>query len=311
LSAHGGDGPEIAIVIPAYRAAATIGRCVAGLRSQTGAPRCELVLVDSSPDESTAEAVASANPSGSGAVDLRIVRSVRRLFPGVARNAGAEVTRAPWLLFLDADCIASPDLLARAARARSLGAVAVGGSIARAGPFAVSARVRHLLEFKESLPGVPAGPTWKLPSACLLIERSAFERHGRFPETRASEDWLLNWRMWQAGCPMRFEPTLRVAHLTPAGWREQARYARLLGFWSGRARRVGGLPGQAVVRWPPLALGLPVARTLRALAWTARYAPGEFGFLLAAWPAYLAVCSIWALGFYAGVRAGDDSARLG
>jgi GT2 family glycosyltransferase len=302
LNGSSARDPEIAVVVPAYRATTTIGRCLAALGAQRDAPSFEVVVVDSSPDDATAAAVRAAGTAMSDSLRLRLERSSSRLYPGEARNRGVASTRAPWLLFLDADCIAAPDLLAHAGRTRELGAVAVGGSIALGGPRAASARVRHLLEFKESLPGVPARATWMLPSACLLVERAALERFGGFPDTRASEDWLLDWRMWQAGCPMRFDPRLRVEHLTPAGWGGLARYLRVLGLASGRARRRGGLPGQSVVRFPLLAFGLPFARTARALAWTARHAPEDFRFLLLAWPAYLVMAGIWAGAFYAGVR---------
>jgi hypothetical protein len=106
---------------------------------------------------------------------------------------------------------------------------------------------------------------------------------------------------------MRFEPSLRVGHLTAPGWRALARYLRVLGRASGAARAAGGLPGQALVRWPVLAFGLPLARTLRALVWCARYAPSEFAFLAIAWPAYLAMASVWAVGFHAGVREARNS----
>jgi glycosyltransferase involved in cell wall biosynthesis len=304
------DAPEISVVVPAYRAEATIGGCIAALRRQVGTPRFEVVVVDSSPDDATAAAVAAALARDAGPPPLRLERSSQRLFPGTARNRGAALARAPWLLFLDADCLAAPDLVQSAARARSSGAVAIGGAIARGGSGAVSARLRHLLEFKESLPGVPARATWTLPSACLLVERSAFERHGRFPDTRASEDWLLDWRMWQAGCAMRFDPRMRVEHLTAAGWRPLVRYLRVLGFASGAARRAARLPGQSVVRWPVLAAGLPLARTLRALVWCARYSRRDFAFLLLAWPAYLALAAVWAAGFHAGVRGASREPAL-
>jgi len=138
------------------------------------------------------------------------------------------------------------------------------------------------------------------------MRREVFARYGGFPESRASEDWLLDWRMWQAGEDLRFDPALRVVHRTRPGWAALWRYSRLLGFHSGAARRRGGLPGQLLVRWPVLApLLLPPGRTLRAFLWCARNAPQEIPFLVLFWPAYLAVAGVWALGFRAGVREPD------
>ena len=302
--------PVLSVVVPAYEAQGTIGACLDALAAQSDAPPFEVVVVDSSPDDATVACVAERtlrHPT----LALRCEHLAVRAFPGVARNAGVRLSRADLLLFVDADCVPASDLVAAAVRALRGGAGAVAGSIALVDPAAPSARLRHLLEFKESLPSCPARRTWMLPSACLAMRRDVFVRHGGFPETRASEDWQLDWRMWQAGEDLRFDPSLRVAHRTPAGWGALWRYSRLLGFHSGAGRRRGGLPGQLFVRHPFLApLLLPPGRTARAFAWCARYARGELPFLALYWPAYLAMASVWAVGFAAGVRSGEGTDQL-
>jgi len=304
----GDAAPLVSVIVPAYAAERTIGACIASLVEQRQAPPFEVLVVDSSPDGATEAAVRAAASHEARAGHLAYHRLPRRAHPGVARNEGARRARGALLLFVDADCVAAPDLVAAAAAVLEAGASAVSGAIALARPAPASARLRHLLEFKESLPSCPPRRTWMLPSACLAIRRDVLERHGGFPATRASEDWLLDWRMWQAGEDLRFDPRLRVEHATPAGWRSLWRYSRLLGFHSGVARSRGGLPGQAMVRWPALIpLLLPVGRTLRAFAWCARHAPGELPFLAAFWPAYLAMASVWARGFRDGVRSAADA----
>ena len=305
-----GTVPVLSIVIPAHEAQGTIGDCLDALAAQHGAPPFEVIVVDSSPGDAAVAYVAERarrHPS----LALRCEHLAARAFPGVARNAGVRLARADLLLFVDADCVPASDLVAAAVRALTGGGSAVAGSIALVDPAAPSARLRHLLEFKESLPSCPARRTWMLPSACLAMRRDVFVRHGGFPETRASEAWQLDWRMWQAGEDLRFDPSLRVAHRTPAGWGALWRYSRLLGFHSGAGRRRGGLPGQLFVRHPFLApLLLPPGRTARAFAWCARYARGELPFLALYWPAYLAMASVWAVGFAAGVRSGEGTDQL-
>jgi cellulose synthase/poly-beta-1,6-N-acetylglucosamine synthase-like glycosyltransferase len=308
----GGDGsypragsrepPEISVVIPAYRAEQTIDVCLASLEGQHAPPRFEVIVVDSSPDEETARAARAHGRQAGGALDLTVVHLGARAYAGPARNLGADRARASRLLFLDADCRADADLLRGAVDSLAQDPGVAGAAIAQGGPRAVSARVRHLLEFKEALPGVPPRRTWQLPSACLACDRAVFARHGGFPSERAAEDWRLNWRMWRAGESLRFDPRLKVAHFTPSGWRALARYCAILGRASGAARKEEGLPGQAVVRWPLLAFALPFGRTFRALVWCARHDRRELGFLLFAWPAYLVMCGVWAAGFYRGVR---------
>lgn len=301
-----GGVPAISVVVPAYRAEGTIAACLDALLAQTGAPAFEVIVVDSSPDDATRTTVRERALRHAG-ISVRCEHLPARAFPGVARNAGSRLARGDLLLFVDADCVPAPDLVAAAVRALGSGASAVSGAIALASDARPSARVRHLLEFKESLPSCPPRRTWMLPSACLAIRRDVLVRHGGFPESRASEDWQLDWRMWEAGEDLRFDPSLRVIHRTPAGWRSLWSYSRLLGFHSGAARRRGGLPGQMFVRHPWLApVLLPVGRTARAFGWCARHARGELPFLAVGWPAYLALASVWAFGFRAGVLAGDD-----
>lgn len=298
--------PALSVVVPAYRAEGTIALCLDALAAQVDPPAFEVVLVDSSPDGKTQAAARTRGREGGGPLDLVLLSLSERSYAGPARNLGAQRARADRLLFLDADCIAAPDLLRRAFEALREEPGAVGGAISLGGPASVSARIRHLLEFKESLPGVPARRTWQLPSACVAFDRSLFERHGGYPGTRAAEDWRLNWRMWQAGEVLRFDPRLRVTHLTPSGWCALSRYCCTLGRESGEARREAGLPGQLVVRWPPLALLLPLGRTIRAVHWCARYARKELFFLLLTWPAYFAMTALWSAAFWRGV-AGPPS----
>lgn len=304
-------GPEISVVVPTFRAESTLAACLDALARQVDAPRFEVIVVDSSPDERTRAAAAPFGRDRGGSLDLSLVSLPERTFAGLARNRGLRGARASRVLFLDADCVAAPDLVRRALAALVATPGVVGGAMGEGGPRTVSSRVRHLLEFKESLPKAPARATWQLPSACVAFDRALFERYGGYPGTRASEDWRLHWRMWRAGEAMRFDPSLRVDHLTASGWLALARYSRVLGRASGEARRDEGLPGQIVVRWPILSVGLPFGRTARALAWCARHDRSEFVFLLVAWPAYLAITAIWASGFFRGLRGEAGGSALG
>jgi GT2 family glycosyltransferase len=302
LSLPGPNVPLVSVVVPAWCAEASIVGCLESLSRQEGAPPFEVVVVDSSPDDATGRAVAPFMRDRGGRLDLHYLHLKDRAFPGTARNRGVALARSSSLLFLDADIRAAPDLLCRAGEALSGGEAVVGGRIDPGAERAVSARLRHIFEFKESMAGVPARPTWQLPTACLAVPRAIFTQAGGFPDLRASEDWLFNWRLWQSGTPMRFDPALRIVHETRAGWAEFLSYAGVLGHASGVVRRQAGLPGQAVVRWPVLAWGLPFARTLRALGWCARYARRDFLLLLWSWPAYLTVAFVWAAAFRRGVR---------
>ncbi|MDP6804472.1 MAG: glycosyltransferase family 2 protein [Rhodospirillales bacterium] len=101
---------DVSVVIPAYRAAATIGRALASVANQTVKPREVIVVVDGSPDETAAQAEAAAKQlSGT---DLHVLR-VTHGGAGFARNRGLERASAQFVAFLDADDEWLPDKLER------------------------------------------------------------------------------------------------------------------------------------------------------------------------------------------------------
>lgn len=103
----------IAVVIPAFDAAAFLPVALQSLQQQT-LPPAEVVVVD---DGSTDDTAAVAGRFGA-----QLLRQERR-GPGAARNRGLRATNAPLVAFLDADDWFAPDKLARqAARLRELDA---------------------------------------------------------------------------------------------------------------------------------------------------------------------------------------------
>src|SRR4051812_28816445 len=83
----------------------------------------EGVVVDNGSRDATRE-IAEASP----VVD-RVIRRDRGESPGAARNAGARSATAPVLAFLDADCVAAADWLARGTKALTGGADLVQGAV--------------------------------------------------------------------------------------------------------------------------------------------------------------------------------------
>lgn len=97
--------PSVSVVIPAYRAAHTIGRAVRSLLDQTRRPDEIVVVDDGSPDDLEA----ALEPHRAH------VRLVRQANCGAAsaRNAGIELARGDLIAFLDADDFWHPGKLAR------------------------------------------------------------------------------------------------------------------------------------------------------------------------------------------------------
>lgn len=181
---------QIAVIIPAYNAAAWLPACLASLRAQTHTGWSAIVVDDGSTDE-TASFVA-------GEADAQ-VQLVRQANEGVsaARNHGIRMAlgrtgeqRVDACLFLDADDWLSPDALGRLSRALE------------AAPWAVAAAGPHAFVQPDGRIVRAAPP----PSGCLLeqllvrnlfvnggqllICREAVEAAGRFrPDLPFGEDW--------------------------------------------------------------------------------------------------------------------------
>lgn len=101
---------EISVIIPAWRAAATIGRALASVANQTLRPR-EVIVIDDGSDDGTAD-VAEKSAAALHEIGLIVLRR-SHLGAGATRNAGLDQARGHYVAFLDADDEWLPEKLAR------------------------------------------------------------------------------------------------------------------------------------------------------------------------------------------------------
>jgi len=100
------DGPPggslgVSVIVPTWNEAKYLPSLLASLGNQTKPPR-EILVADSGSTDGTDEVARAAGA---------IVLVGERRGPGEGRNRGAEAARENVLLFIDADCIAPPDLV--------------------------------------------------------------------------------------------------------------------------------------------------------------------------------------------------------
>ena len=109
----GGPRLTVAVVIPAYNRVELLRRTLAGLMVQRGYPAhlTSVVVADDGSEE--APALALAVEKAAERLRITMVRQEREGYgAGRARNLGAAAARADVVLFVDADCLPDPELVA-------------------------------------------------------------------------------------------------------------------------------------------------------------------------------------------------------
>lgn len=174
---------DIAVVIPAYNAEATIGETLTSIRLQTLAPTSVVVVDDGSSDGTAV--IAAAHPVSP------IVLRQANAGPAAATNRGVAASRSELLAFVDADDLWPEERLA----------VQAGVLQANPGVDAVLGGMESFLD-----PGVPAEDVERIDFrpevqagfvlGALLIRRRAWASIGPLNEALRRGSWVDWWSRW-------------------------------------------------------------------------------------------------------------------
>jgi len=102
--------PKVSVIIPVYRAAATIVRCVESLLSQTLAD-LEVILVDDHGGDDSLELVKSLLANHHRKTMFHFAATPQNSGPGEARNVGIQLAKGEYVAFVDADDWLEKDML--------------------------------------------------------------------------------------------------------------------------------------------------------------------------------------------------------
>ena len=235
--------PTISVVVPAYNAAATIGRTLEALLEQDLSEPYEVVVVDDGSDDGTDRIAASLSDR------VRLERQPKQ-GPAQARTRGGRVAKAPVLAFTDADCVPRSDWLREGLGALEHADLVQGQVLpdpeAERTPYDRTITVRREYGLYEA--------------ANLFATRELFDELGGFVDwlparigKPLAEDAWFGWRAHRAGARVRFCAEATVHHAVfrrpPNCIRGRASAAHLLPRnGPADARASGGLPPQAVLR---------------------------------------------------------------
>ena len=240
---------DVTVVVPVKDNPAGLARLLAAI-GEVGAR----VVVD----DGSAEPIAGA------------VRHELAHGPAAARNSGSRMAGTDLIAFMDSDIVPDPDWLDTVLPLFDDPAVAAVAPRVRTlahGPLGRYESLRSSLDMGAD-PAVvrPGGRIAYVPTATLVIRRSALTEIGGFDETlRYGEDVDLIWRLVAAGHLVRYQPDAVVRHEprpTLRAWLAQ-RYA----YGTSAADLARRHPGQLycarlswpkAVRWAAMAAGHPL-----------------------------------------------------
>ncbi len=195
--------PPVTVVMPFAGDAAAARAALEALLELRVLPGDELILADNS-------GLAEAPAAG-----VEVVRAPGEQSPAHARNVGAEHGRNEWILFLDADCRARPELLdAYFEQPIAPGVGALAGEVLP-GPdrSSLAARYGSARSFLGQSTHLAHPYMPRAVAANLLVRRVAFEQVGGFYEgLRAAEDTDFSWRLQRAGWALQLRAEASVEH---------------------------------------------------------------------------------------------------
>jgi len=239
------NADAIAAVVVTYRSAATLDECLARLRVATDV--AEIRVVDNASDDGSLEVAqrhALADPR------LRFIANPDNPGFAVACNQGAADSAAPWLAFVNPDCLVEVDSLSRMrVHASTFSAALVGADLvdedgvrdvaARRREPDFAAMLRHPSRASLGIKVDPAAalqPVDAVSGALMLLPRMLFQRINGFDEAYRLhvEDLDLCRRVRDARGSVAVANDVRVVHVRGVSSRSRPLFVewhKHLGFW--------------------------------------------------------------------------------
>jgi len=292
------ESVSVSVVIPCFNGAKTIVDCLQSLESQETTFDTEVVVVDSSSDE-TPELVRTRFPN------VRLIHFSERHSCGKARNVGLKSTSSDIVLFIDADCIAPSNWVQlMAGQLTTGGADAVCGAMGNGTRDSITGTIGYYLEFFRFLPHKTAPhPTDWLIGGTSGFKRSVIKDF-EYSDISLGDDFLMSFQLKKQGAKMVMIPEVAINHLNRTGFKTVFDYQVKIGTAASQYRAVTNRPLIArLARFPYLALLAPLV----IVPWVGSHVLTKLGFTeflryVLYSPVCLVMSSAWTAGFIKGLR---------
>lgn len=232
---------KCSVIVPAYRASATLPRCLAALRDQTiDRADYEIIVVDDGSPDQTA-AVAEKILAANGGCVIRAAHGG----PAHARNLGAQAAHGAILVFTDADCEPAPDWLEHLTAALNDETVSgAKGAYRTRQPSLVARFVQQEYQEKYDRMGHLASIDF-IDTYSAAYRRDVFwSVNGFDPALIMDEDQELSFRLAAQGRRLVFAPQAVVYHQHVTSLWKYTRRKYGVGYW--KTRVLKQYPGKAL-----------------------------------------------------------------
>jgi len=248
--------PTISVVIPSYRPGEVLYRCLDAVVHQRIEIPYEVILVDSSPKD-TSDSIHASFP------DVRVIHLKQRTLPGKARSIGASRAGGDVIFFTDTDCIVNSDWMKTLWEVHQSGYSVVGGSVLNGTPGSIIGTAEYLLEFVDINPGLRPREVRTLPTCNLAVDKKIFDKVGFFPDLLKGEDTLFCDKVTSNGDKIYYLPKAKITHVNRVGFLHYLKNQMALGEGSHETRRRIKQHGQFLMKYPVLIPFIPIYRTVR------------------------------------------------
>lgn len=205
---------NFSIIVCSYNNFNVLKRVIAGILGEIeGNETVELIVVDSSDDGST-EKLKQMFPN------VHITHPDQRLLPGPARNLGASKSTGQNLIFLDGDCLPDKEWMKGFESAiEHLYNRIVCGAVDLDEPNDLSQFMEYIIYKLPENSSIPRGDYHFTITENMMISRDNFLEVGGFGNSDSANDVQMDVARRTANIGLFFEPTARVFHIHPKGWK--------------------------------------------------------------------------------------------